>query len=90
MDITATYLQVPIPAETGWIVTKLEPFVAKICNLDPDQLYKIDKYLYGLPDALLLHPLQERPHKRGVRYVGHNMVQCLFYRITDKETTYAT
>ena len=51
MDITVTYLQVSIPDDAEWIVTRLEPFVAKICGLDPDQLYKIDKYLYGLPDS---------------------------------------
>ena len=67
MDITAAYLQVPIPEETEWIVAKLEPFVAKICNLDPDQLYKIGKYLYGLPDsgrAFYIHYKLRAPSKK--------------------------
>jgi hypothetical protein len=50
-DIKAAYLNVPRPAGEIPILTKLEPFVAEICGLDPNQLYRIDKCLYGLPDS---------------------------------------
>ena len=88
MDITAAYLQVPIPSEAQWIVTRLEPFVARICGLDPDQMYKIDRYLYGLPDsgrAFYIH------YKTALIEEGYNMSKmdpCLFYRIEGDETTY--
>ena len=88
MDITAAYLQVPIPEETEWIVTKLEPFVAKICNLDPDQLYKIDKYLYGLPDSGRAFYIHYKSALIEEGYAMSDMDPCLFYRITYKETTY--
>jgi len=36
-DIKAAYLNVPRPAGEIPILTKLEPFVAEICGLDPKQ-----------------------------------------------------
>ena len=50
-DIKVAYLNVPRPAGEIPIPTKLEPFVADICGLDPNQLYRIDKCLYCLPDS---------------------------------------
>jgi hypothetical protein len=50
-DIKAAYLNVPRPAGEIPILTKLEPFVAEICGLAPNQLSRIDKCLYGLPDS---------------------------------------
>ena len=49
-DIKAAYLNDPRSAGEIPILTKLEPFVAEICELDPNQLYRIDKCLYGWPD----------------------------------------
>ena len=88
MDITAAYLQVPIPEDAEWIVTKLEPFVAQICGLDPKQLYKIDKYLYGLPDSgrAFYHHYKSALTKEG--YKMSDMDPCLFYRVNREETTY--
>ena len=43
-DIKSTYLNVPRPTrEIPIILTKLEPFVAEICDLPVQQLYRIDK-----------------------------------------------
>ena len=65
-DIKATYLNVPRPAGEIPILTKLERFVAEICGLDPDQLYRIDKCLYGLPDSG--RHLLRRTDRRGIRH----------------------
>ena len=89
-DIKAAYLNVPRPAAEIPILTKLEPFVAEICGLDPNQLYhNIDKFLYGLPDS------SGRPFYRHYRdalieegYIMSNMDNCLFHKITEEEITF--
>ena len=50
-DIKYAYLNVDIPKDDVPIITKLHPLVAEICGLDPDQLYRIMKCLYGLPKS---------------------------------------
>ncbi len=88
--IKAAYLNVPRPAAEIPILTKLEPFVAEICGLDPNQLYhNIDKFLYGLPDS------SGRPFCRHYRdalieegYIMSNMDNCLFHKITEEEITF--
>ncbi len=50
-DIKSAYLNVPRPTGEIPILTKLERFVAEICDLPVQQLYRIDKCLYGLPDS---------------------------------------
>ncbi len=87
-DIKAAYLNVPRPAGEIPILTKLERFVAEICGLDPDQLYRIDKCLYGLPDSGRHFYRHYRDALIAEGYVMSNMDNCLFYRITDEETTF--
>ena len=50
-DIKAAYPNVPRPAGEIPMLTKLELFVVEICEMDPNQLYRIEKCLYGLPDS---------------------------------------
>ncbi len=50
-NIKSAYLNVPRPTKEKPILTKLEPFVAEICDLPVQQLYRIDKCLYGLLDS---------------------------------------
>jgi hypothetical protein len=47
-DIKAAYLNVPRPAGEIPILTNLEPFVADICGLQPNQLYRIYIWVIGL------------------------------------------
>ena len=51
MDIKSAYLNAPLPNDADWIVTTLEPHIAKVCGLDPAQEYRIANALYGLPDS---------------------------------------
>jgi hypothetical protein len=69
------YLNVPHPACEIPILTKLEPFVAEICGLDPNQLYRIDKCLYGLPDSGRHF---YRHYRDALIEEGCNMDKCLF------------
>ena len=86
-DIKAAYLNVPRPAGEIPILTKLEPFVAEICGLDPNQLYRIDKCLYGLPDSGRHFYRHYRDALIAEGYVMSKMDNCLFYKITEEETT---
>ena len=87
-DIKAAYLNVPRPAGEIPILTKLERFVAEICGLDPDQLYRIDKCLYGLPDSGRHFYRHYRDALIAEGYVMSDMDNCLFYRMTEEETTF--
>jgi hypothetical protein len=79
-DIKAAYLNVPRPGGEIPILTKLEPFVAEICELDPNQLYRIDKCLYGLPGSgrhFYRYYVRRRTHRRRVRHEQHGQLLVL-------------
>jgi hypothetical protein len=83
-DIKAAYLNVPRPAGEIPILTKLESFVAEICELDPNQLYCIDKCLYGSPDSGRHFYRHYRDALIEEGYIMSNMDNCLFYKITEE------
>ncbi len=88
-DIKSVCLNVPWPTGKIPILTKLEPFVADICDLPVQQLYRIDKCLYGLPDSV--RHFFYRHYRNALiaeGYVMSKMDNCLFYRVTDVETTF--
>jgi hypothetical protein len=88
MDIKSAYLNAALPPEADWIVTTLEPHIAEVCGLDPNQEYRIANALYGLPDSGRIFYLH---YKSALLAEGYNMSafdNCLFYRITETETTY--
>ena len=67
---------------------KLELFVAEICDLNPDQLFRIDKFPYGAPDSgrQFYRHYHEALFAKG--YVVSNMKNCMFYKNTEEETTF--
>ena len=81
-DIKAAYLNVLRPAGEIPILTKLEPFVAEICGLDPNQLYRIDKCLYGLPDSDRHFYRHYRDALIEEGCIMSNMDNCLSYLST--------
>jgi hypothetical protein len=87
-DIKSAYLNVPRPPGEIPILTKLEPFVAEICGLPVQQLYRIEKCLYGLPDSGRHFYRHYRDALIAEGYVMSKMDNCLFYRVTDVETTF--
>ena len=82
-DIKSAYLNVPRPSRAIPILTKLEPFVADIYDLHIQQLYRIDKCLYGLPDSGHLFYRHYRDALIAEEYVMSKMDNCLFYRVND-------
>jgi hypothetical protein len=87
-DIKSAYLNVPRPSLETPILTKLEKFVAEICGLDPAQLYRVDKCLYGLPDSGRHFYKHYRDVLIAEGYTMSKMDNCLFYKITDTEKTF--
>ena len=86
-DIKAAYLNVPRPAGEIPILSKLEPLV-EICGLDPNQLYRIEKCLYGLPDSGRHFYRHYREALIKEEYIMSSMDNCLFYKITEEEITF--
>ncbi len=88
MDIKAAYLNAPLPPDSDWIVTTLEPHIAIACGLDPKQEYRIANALYGLPDSGRLFYLHYKAALTAEGYTMSAFDNCLFYRVTPTETTY--
>eukprot|EP01036_Dinobryon_divergens_P061768 gene61768-biopygen26091 len=87
MDIKSAYLNAPLPNDADWIVTTLEPHIAKVCGLDPAQEDRIANALYGLPDSGRIFYLH---YKKALLAEGYTMSafdNCLFYRVSPTETT---
>ena len=51
VDVVQAYLNQDYPEDLLAIYITLPKNVAEVCGLDPKQLYRIRKYIYGLPDA---------------------------------------
>jgi hypothetical protein len=88
MDIKSAYLNAPLPPEADWIVTTLEPHIARVCGLDPMQEYRIANALYGLPFSGRIF---YQHYKKALLAEGYTMSafdNCLFYRVSPTETTY--
>ena len=63
---------------------KFPTYLANACGLDPEQLYRICKYLYGLPDAGRIYFLKYSKVLIDNGYSQAKSDPCLFIRI-DKE-----
>ena len=60
-----------------------------MCDLPVQQLYRTDKCLYGLPDSGRRHFYRHyRDALIAEGYVMSKMDNCLFYLVTDVETTF--
>jgi hypothetical protein len=66
----------------------LNPTVAEICSLDPEQYYQIVRYLYGLPDAGKAYYEAYSAHLIENGYEKSSFDPCLFYKINENETTF--
>ena len=51
VDTVGAYLYQDYPDDATPLYLKLEPHVAEALSRDPNALYRIRKYLYGLPDS---------------------------------------
>jgi hypothetical protein len=88
MDIKSAYLNAPLPPDSDWIITTLEPHIALACNLDPAQEYRIANALYGLPDSGRIFYQHYRSALIAEGYTMSAFDNCLFYRAKPTETIY--
>lgn len=88
VDTVAAYLNQIYPEDAAAIYLKLPRNVAEICGLDPDRVYRIKKYIYGLPDSGRAYYLAYREHLLANGYSSTMSDPCLFVRIVDSERTY--
>ena len=80
-DTVAAYLYQEYPDHLKPLYLKLPAKVAKACGLDPNQLYRVKKYLYGLPDAGRAYYLAYSQHLLDNGYTKSASDPCLFMKI---------
>ena len=88
MDVKQAYLNVPYPEDADWIVVYLEPHIAEALGLDKNQLYRVKRYIYGLPESGRAFYEFYKDKLLSEGYSISKMDQCLFYRILAEEETY--
>jgi len=92
IDTVAAYLyqKYPTEADRKPLYVRLEKLVAEVCGLDPQQIYQVMRYLYGLPDAGKAYYAAVSGHLISNGYTISKLDPCLFYRVNADETTYIT
>ncbi len=88
MDTVAAYLHQFYPHKERPLLLQLERGVAEVCNLPPEQRYKVFKYIYGLPDAGRAYYEAYSEHLVTSGYRRSKMDPCLFIRATEDELTF--
>jgi histone deacetylase 1/2 len=88
IDTVAAYLYQDYPSDVTPLYVKLPRLVAEICSLDPNQTYRVRKYIYGLPDAGRAYYLSYRHHLLSNGYLSTASDPCLFVKFSGHETTY--
>lgn len=87
-DITAAYLQVVYPEDKDPLLVKFEAHIAVVCNMDPNQLYRVNKYIYGLPDSGRAFYIKYSTILITEGYKKSSIDPCLFYKKSETEETY--
>ncbi len=88
IDTVGAFLYQDYPEQKPPLVLQLNDTIAEICDLPKGQFYRLDKYLYGLPDASRAYYEAYSRHLIANGYKKSTFDPCLFTRITDTETTY--
>jgi hypothetical protein len=78
IDTVAAFLIKPL-----YIV--LPALVAKACRLDPKIMYRVKKYIYGLPNAGGAYCIAYRVHLITSGYAMTNSDPCLFARLMPEQ-----
>ncbi len=88
VDTVGAYLYQTYPTNKRTLLTRLNKEVAEICNLDPNIVYRIERYIYGLPDAGKAYYEAYSKHLIENGYIKSSFDPCLFFKINADETTY--
>jgi len=87
LDTIAAYLHQIYPDTLKPLYLKFPKELAMATNRDPQALYRVQKYLYGLPDAGRAYYLALSTHLQANEYNKSNSDNCLFYKINSGNRT---
>jgi KUP system potassium uptake protein len=88
IDTVGAYLYQDYPKDAQALYLMLPANVAVSCGLDPEQKYRIGKYLYGLPDAGRAYYKAYSEHLVANGYQRTASDPCLYTRFDGGERTY--
>jgi hypothetical protein len=88
VDTVGAYLYQDYPEDANPLYLRLPPNVAQACGLDPSQIYRIKKYLYGLPDSGRAYYKAYSAHLAKHGYIRTPSDPCLFVKLTNTSKTY--
>ena len=83
IDTVGAYLYEYYPKDATPIYLTLPKHIALTCGLDPSATYRINKYLYGLPDSGRAYYRAYSAHIIKHGYTKSISDPCLFYKVTD-------
>ena len=88
LDTISAYLHQEYPEDVTPLYLKFPKALAKACGREPDALYRVKKYLYGLPDAGRAYYIALSTHLMSNGYTKSRSDPCLFYYNSDGIRTY--
>ena len=88
IDTVGAYLNQDYPMDATPLYVTLPRNVAEVCGLDPEQTYRIHKYIYGLPDSGKAYYLAYRNHLLEHGYNPTFSDPCLFTKFEDNHRIY--
>ena len=87
-DTVAAYLYEEYPSDIKRLYLRLPKIVSITCGLNPDALYRVKKYLYGLPDAGRAYYLAYSTFLQKNGYKKSQSDPCLFVKLKGQDRTY--
>jgi hypothetical protein len=89
VDTVGAFLSQDYPDALPALYVKLPKEVAEVCGLDPRQVYRIVKYLYGIPDAGRAYYKAYRDLLLSRGYTQSSLDPCLFISRKGTDVVYA-
>ena len=89
VDTVGAFLSQSYPDNLPPIYVKLERRVAELCKLDPGQVYRVVKYLYGIPDAGRAYYKAYSGLLVAKGYQQSKYDPCLFHKTSSEGVVYA-
>ena len=88
IDTTGAYLYQDYPNDATAIYVTIDDTISDIIHQPRGQMYKVGKYIYGLPDAGKAYYEAYTQHLQENNYKRAKSDPCLFIRKTETDITY--
>ena len=89
VDTVGAFLTQIYPDSATPIYVKFDKKIAAVCGLNPRAIYRIKKYVYGIPDAGRVYYKAYSGLLKSTGYHQSNFDPCLFYKIVNGERLWA-